>query len=152
MMDHIDEIGKRAKQAATRIRKNACAPVVARSNKRTLSRILAVQIENLDICLADLDSGKLWLYYFTVALSLCFLLILALFWAMSRKQRQELELQIQHRDLVIKNLRDEVTRLRNGRSISRQRSQQEAARPIAPMYTSHVLQNYAGEIDNCLQQ
>lgn len=154
MMDPIVEFGKRATQAATRIRRNLCAPVVARSNERTLSRILAVQKEDLDNCRADLDSGKLWLYYmyFTVAVFLCLLLILALSWAKSRRKRQELELQIQHRDLVIKDLRDEVTRLRNGSSSSRQRPHQEAARPISPMCTSHVLQNYAGEIDNCLQQ
>ena len=148
----MDPIAVRAKQAATRIRRNLCAPVVARSNERTLSRTLAVQKEALDICLADLDNGKLWLYNFTVAVSLCLLLILALFWAMSRKQRQELEQQIQHRDLVIKDLRDEATRLRNCHSISRQSSQQEAARASSPACSSHMLQDYAGQIDTCLQQ
>ena len=152
MLDPIVEVGKRAKKAATRIRRNLCAPVVTRSNERTLSRILAVQKEELAICLSDLDSGKLWLNYFSVAVFLCLLLILALFWAINRRQRQELELQIQHRDLVIKDLRDDVTRLRNGRSISRQSSQQDVVCPISPLCTSHVLQEYAGEIDNCLQQ
>ena len=152
MMDPIAVFRTRTKQAATRIRRNLCAPVVARSNERTLSRTLAVQKEALGICLADLDNAKLWLYNFTVAVSLCLLLILALFWATSRKQRQELELQIQHRDLVIKDLRDEATRLRNGRSISRKSSQQEATRASSPVCKSHVLQDYAGEIDTCLQQ
>lgn len=152
MKNLIAVFGGRAQRAAARFRGNLCAPVVARSNERSLVRVLAAQKEDLHICLANLETGKLRLYSYAVAVFLCSVLMLILFWANIRKQRREFELRIQQRDSVIKELRGEVSGLRNGRQVVRRIENQGIADPFPSACAAHVLQDYAAEIDNCLQQ
>mmetsp|Transcript_4457 Transcript_4457/g.12556 ORF Transcript_4457/g.12556 Transcript_4457/m.12556 type:complete len:165 (+) Transcript_4457:276-770(+) len=152
----IDAVEQRTKQAGVGLRTNLCCPVVAQSNEKYLARVLAARQVDLDVCLEDLVDLKAnvrLLTQFVLAMLVCFTFVLLILWAKNRRSRQQFEVQLRHRDVLIKELHDRC-RLQNVGSARHQKSESQTLHLTPPGRSclGHELETYAEEIEHCLQQ
>jgi len=152
----VAAVDQNAKRAAARIRSNLCAPVVARSNERSLARALAAKQKDLAVCIADSKANEVYFFYFALVAVSCLLLILVVSWTKNRRGRRDFEHRLGQLDLVIKELRDKTTRQAGTHPISHTctngTTQASTHLPSHINGITHPLQDYAAEIDDCIQQ
>ena len=154
----VAAVDQNVKRAAARIRSNMCAPVVARSNERSLARALAAKQKDLAVCIADSKANEVYFFYFALAAVSCLLLILVVSWAKNRRGRRDFEHRLGQLDLVIRELRDKATRQASTHPISHTNTNGTSTTQASTRLPSHIngithpLQDYAAEIDDCLQQ
>ena len=150
----IDAVERRTMQAGLRLRTNACCPMTARSNEKYLARVLTARQVDLDVCLEDLKANERVLARFSLAMLVCFTFGFFILRVKSRRDRQQFEVQIRQRDVLIKELQDKVTELQNGGTALHSKSECHTLHLTSPgnSYIGHELEMYAEQIDDCLQQ